>query len=144
MVNVWFPYGKTEVCARIPTRNFLGAITPKDKPCVADPEEEIIRTLKHPIDSKPLAELVKPGDTIAIVVDDATRPAPSKLLIPPLLKELNNCGVKDSDITILFGCGTHRPVTPKEAGELLGEEVVKRIKTLGDTDEQGRSIRVWR
>ncbi|UCD96498.1 MAG: nickel-dependent lactate racemase [Candidatus Bathyarchaeota archaeon] len=130
MVNVWFPYGKTEICARIPTRNFLGTITPKDKPCVADPWEEIIRALKHPIDSKPLAELVHPGDTITVVVDDVTRPAPSKLLIPPLLDELNHRGVEDGNITILFGCGTHRPVTPDEADELLGADVVKRVKTL--------------
>lgn len=38
MVDVWIPYGKTEVCARIPTRNFLGAIEPEEKPGVADPE----------------------------------------------------------------------------------------------------------
>jgi nickel-dependent lactate racemase len=130
MVNAWFPYGKTEICARIPTRNFLGAINPKDKPCVADPREETLRALRNPIASKPLTELVHPGDSVAIVVDDVTRPAPSKLMIPPILEELNNQGVEDRDTTILFGCGTHRAVKPEEAEELLGEDVVKRIKTL--------------
>ncbi len=130
MVNVWFPYGKTEICARIPTRNFLGTISPKDKPCVAGGREEILRALKNPISSKPLTELVNPGDSVAIVVDDVTRPAPSELLISPLLEELNQQGVEEKDITIIFGCGTHRPVKPEEAEELLGEDTVKRIKTL--------------
>ena len=139
MVNAWFPYGKTEICARIPTRNFLGTINPKDKPCVADSRKEIIRALKNPINSKPLAEIVNPGDSVAIVVDDVTRPAPSKLLISPLLKELNQQGVEEKDITIIFGCGSHRAVKPDEMGKLVGEEALKRVKTISH-DHKNRSV----
>ncbi len=38
MVDAWIPYGKTEVCARIPTRNFLGYIEPKEKAGSIRPE----------------------------------------------------------------------------------------------------------
>lgn len=115
MVDVWLKYGKNEVCARIPTRNYLGTIEPKEKPGVPDPTAEILRALREPIGSKPLNEIVKPEHKIAIVVDDFTRPAPSNLMIPPLLDELNRLGVKDENITVIFGCGTHRPVKPEEA-----------------------------
>ncbi|MGQ9726176.1 MAG: lactate racemase domain-containing protein, partial [Candidatus Bathycorpusculaceae bacterium] len=111
MVDVWLPYGKTEVCAMIPTRNFLGSIEPKEKPGVSDAKAEIERALKEPIGSKRLSEIVKPENKVAIVVDDATRPAPSHMMIPPLLAELNAAGVKDENITIIFGCGGHRAVT---------------------------------
>ncbi|MEM2971778.1 MAG: nickel-dependent lactate racemase [Candidatus Bathyarchaeia archaeon] len=130
MVDVWLPYGKTEVCVRIPTRNFLGVIEPKEKAGVLDARIEIERALKEPIASKRLGEIVKPESKVAIVVDDFTRPAPSRLMVPPLLDELNAAGVKDENITVIFGCGTHRAVTTEEAVALLGETVVNRVKTV--------------
>jgi nickel-dependent lactate racemase len=130
MVDVWLPYGKTEICARIPTKNFLGAIEPKEKPGVPDPVEEVKRALNQPIGSPKLNEIVKPEAKVAIVVDDATRSAPSRLILPPLLEELEKANVKDESITIIFGCGTHRAVTQKEAKELLGEEIVERFKVV--------------
>ncbi|MEM2106044.1 MAG: nickel-dependent lactate racemase [Candidatus Bathyarchaeia archaeon] len=130
MVDVWLPYGKTEVCARIPAQNFLGSIEPKEKSGVPDAKAEIERALREPIASKRLSEIVKPEHKVAIVVDDATRPAPSHLMVPPLLDELNASGVKDENVTIIFGCGTHRAVTPEEAVQLLGEAVIKRVKTV--------------
>lgn len=128
MVDVWLPYGKTEVCARIPAKNFLGKIEPKEKPGVDDAIAEIKRALQEPIGTKRISEIAKPGDKVAIVVDDFTRPAPSHLMVPPILEELNNAGVKNEDITIIFACGTHRPVTDEEARRLLGEEIAGKIK----------------
>ncbi len=132
MVDVWLKYGKNEVCARIPTRNYLGTIEPKERPGVVDPTAEIIRALGEPIGSKPLSEIVKPESKIAIVVDDFTRPAPSNFMVPPLLDELNRLGAKDENITIIFGCGTHRAVKPEEATNLLGEAIVNRVKTISN------------
>ena len=128
MVDVWLPYGKTEVCARIPAKNFLGKIEPKEKPGVDDAIAEIKRALQEPIGTKRISEIAKPSDKVAIVVDDFTRPAPSHLMVPPILEELNNAGVKNEDITIIFACGTHRPVTDEEARRLLGEEIAGKIK----------------
>ena len=130
MVDVWLPYGKAEVCARIPTQNFLGLIEPGEKLSVPDARAEIERALKEPIGSKRLSEIVKPEHKVAIVVDDATRPAPSYLMITPILDELNAAGVKDENVTIIFGCGTHRAVTREEAVRLLGEGVLNHVKTI--------------
>jgi len=130
MVDVWLPYGKTEVCARIPTRNLLGTIEGKEKPGVADVKAEILRALNEPIASKPLNEIVKPDHKIAIVVDDMTRPAPTKQMLPPLLEVLNQIGVKDENITIIFGCGTHRAVKPEEAVNILGADIANRYRHI--------------
>jgi len=130
MVDVWLPYGKAEVCARIPTQNFLGLIEPKEKPSVQDARAEIERAIQEPIGSSKLREIVKPEHKVAIVVDDATRPAPSYLMVPPLLDELNAAGVKNENITVIFACGTHRAVTNEEAVKLLGRETLERIKTV--------------
>ena len=130
MVDVWLPYGKTEVCVRIPTRNFLGSIEPREKSGVPDAKTEIEKALKEPIGSKRLSEFVKSEHKIAIVVDDATRPAPSHLMVPPVLDELNAVGVKDENVTLIFGCGTHKAVTREESVRLLGEEILSRVKTI--------------
>lgn len=130
MVDVWLPYGKTKVCARIPTRNFLGNIEPKEKLGVADAQAEVKRALRDPIGTKPLGEIVKPSDTVAVVVDDATRATPSYLMIPPLLDELNLAGVKDESITLILGCGTHRAVKPEETKKLVGEEALERVNAV--------------
>jgi nickel-dependent lactate racemase len=130
MVDAWIPYGKTEVCARIPTRNFLGEIIPKQKVGVEDSRAEIERALNEPIGTKKLREIAKPGNKVAIVVNDATRPTPSHLMVVPLLDELNKAGVNDSEVTVIFGCGIHRPVTPQEQEKLIGKEALERVKTI--------------
>ena len=131
MVDAWLPYGKSQVCVRIPTRNFLGSIEPKEKPSVSNPRAEIERALKEPLGPKKLDEIAKPESRVAIVVDDATRTAPSDVMLPPLLDELNSRGVKDENMVIIFACGIHRPVKPEEAVRLLGESICSRVRTVG-------------
>ncbi len=140
MVDVWLPYGKTEVCARIPTRNFLGSIEPKERLGVADSRREIERALSQPIGTKRLNEIAKEGNKAAIVVDDSTRATPSHLMASPLLDELNMAGVRDEDITIIFGCGSHRAVKQNELERLVGEEVLERVKTISHDHKSGDQI----
>jgi nickel-dependent lactate racemase len=130
MVDVWLPYGKSDVCVRIPARNLLGSIEPKEQAGASDAKVEIERALKEPIGSKRLSEIAQPEHKIAIVVDDFTRSTPSHTMLPPVLAELNAAGVKDENVTVIFGCGTHRAVKPEEAARLLGEEALKRVKTV--------------
>ncbi|MFQ6064773.1 MAG: nickel-dependent lactate racemase [Candidatus Bathyarchaeia archaeon] len=130
MVDVWLPYGKTEVCARIPTRDYLGAIEPKEKPGVADAHAEVERALREPIGTRKLSEIAKPGNTAVIVVDDVTRATPSYLMVPAVVDELAKAGVKEEDITVLFACGTHRVVKPEEMTKLVGEETLERVQAV--------------
>jgi nickel-dependent lactate racemase len=130
MVDVWLPYGKSDVCVRIPARNLLGSIEPKQVSAATDANAEIERALTEPIGSKRLNEIAQPKGKIAIVVDDFTRSTPSHIMLPPVLAELNNAGVVDENITIIFGSGTHRAVKPKEAERILGVEVTDRVKTI--------------
>jgi len=130
MTDVWLPYGKTEVCARIPARNFLGTIQPKEKPAAPDPHAEIEKALNNPIGTQTLDQIAQPNNTVAVVVDDITRATPTNLMLPPLLNQLNKAGVKDENITIIFACGSHRPVTPEEMKSLIGEEILNRIKAV--------------
>jgi len=51
-------------------------------------------------------------------------------MLLPVLDELNLAGVKDENVTVIFGCGSHRAVKPEEARLILGEEAYKRVKTV--------------
>jgi len=158
MVDVWLPYGKTDVCVRVPARNLLGSIESVERQGAADATAEVERALKDPIPigSKRLSEIAKPESKVAIVVDDATRKMPTETMLLPVLAELNLAGVNDGNITIIFGCGTHRSVKPEEATAIIGAEVLKRIKTvshdckapdlvnLGTTKTQGNKVLVNR
>ena len=130
MVDVWLPYGKSDVCVRIPARNLLGSIEPKQVPGAEDANAEIEKALKEPISSKRLSEIAQPEHKIAIVVDDFTRNTPTHIMLPPVLAELRAAGVKDEKVTVIFGCGTHRAVKPQEAKRILGEEILNHIKTV--------------
>jgi len=130
LVDAWIPYGKTEICARIPTRNYLGSIEPKEKEGVKDPRAEIERALNEPIGTKRLSELAKPDSKVAMVVDDQTRSTPSNLIVLPVLDELNRAGVKDTDVTVIIGCGTHRPAKPEEIQAILGDETLSRVNAI--------------
>ena len=46
----------------------------------------------------------------------------------PLINELNEAGIPDEDISIVFAQGTHRAQTPDEDIAVVGEEVARRIR----------------
>ena len=103
-----------------------------EPPCVdplIDERAAVEHALDHPIGSRPLSETVKRGETVLIIVNDITRLARSDLLLPPIVATLNRIGIDDSDISILFALGTHRPQTPEERRSIVGDEIYSRIAT---------------
>ena len=104
--------------------------------------DEVRRALLNPIGSKKLSELVKAGEKICIITSDITRPMPSKVCLPPLLDELNQSGVKDSDILIVFALGSHRNHAEEEMRYLVGDEVYDRIECVDSNPDRCKRIGV--
>jgi len=130
LVKVSLRYGESVLTSSIPDENLLELIEPRDKPGVANPSSEILHALGNPLKSKRIPEIAKKGDKVVIVVDDSTRSTPSHLMVPPILNQLNSVGVRDRDITVIFGRGSHRLVTPEEMRNLVGDEVMRRVKVV--------------
>ena len=100
--------------------------------------EHIHWALEHPIDSAPLRELVKPGETVCIVISDVTRRWQSpETYIPILIEELEHAGIRDEDMLIISATGTHRTQTPEEHMGLVTKAVYDRIRVVDHvcTDE---------
>ena len=130
MVDVWLPYGKTDVCVRVPARNLLGSITPVQKNGVSDAKAEIDNALKAPIGSKQLTELVKPESKVAIIIDGVMRKDVTNVMILSVLAELNNAGVKNEDVTLIFNCENNGVGMSDEVTSCLGEDILNRVKIV--------------
>jgi nickel-dependent lactate racemase len=93
-------------------------------------DAEIGAALDSPIGSAPLEEIVSAGESVLVVVSDATRASASAQVVNLLVRRLIESGVSPVDINIIFATGIHRAVTPQEKRELLTPFIVQRIKTL--------------
>ncbi len=129
-MNFNLKYGLEKLKVNIPNKNLLAEILPEDVESLKDPVAEVKRALAEPIKSEQLKNLVKKEDTVVILASDVSRPAPSYLLVPPIVEELNEAGVKDENIKIVFGLGVHRKQTPLEMKKLVGEDIYNRIECL--------------
>jgi nickel-dependent lactate racemase len=129
-MKVSLNYGHTSMALDIPDENYLGTLSPKDIKEIEDSINEVRSALANPIGSKKLKELVSPQDKVIILASDVSRPSPSSILLPPIIKELNKAGVSNNQITIVFGLGVHRKQTEEEKKKLVGEEVYKQVKCI--------------
>ena len=125
--------------AAVPEASVAAVLLPAKADVPEDEVSEIERALDAPRGSPRLESLARPGMKTVVMVSDATRPCPSWKLLPPLLKRLSKAGVSDSDITIVFGMGIHRPQTEAEKRSLVGEEVYRRIRCVEST-QSGRYV----
>jgi nickel-dependent lactate racemase len=121
----------------LPNSGSLEVVLPDELPKAGHVEVE--DALDHPL-GKSLSDLR--GRSASLLVSDITRPSPSHLLLPPLVKRLREIGV--SDIKIVFGLGTHRRMTHEEEDLLLKDCVhmphiqhdPKRCLRLGKTERE--------
>ena len=113
---------------QLPTESLLYSISPLYLPPVEDIEQEVRRALSEPIGCEALDRLINSDSKILIIADDLTRPTPHKLVLPPLLDYLEECGARCDHIEILIALGTHRPMTAEEIEGHFGREVVSKVK----------------
>ncbi len=118
------PYGQG--CLPLPVEGEV-VLPPAAMPCAAE-VACIRRALESPVGSAPLAQVVKPGESVVIIVNDITRLARSDLFLPPIVDTLNGAGIPDDDISIVFALGTHRAQSVDEQRTIVGEAIWGRIR----------------
>ncbi len=127
-MNVKLAYGKTGLELSLPDNADIDVIEPKYVEGLANPNQALQNSLRQPVASKPLKELVNPTDRIAIVFSDITRPTPNHIILPVILEELNF--IPDKQITLFNATGTHRPNTIDELRNMLGSEIADRYRIV--------------
>jgi len=97
---------------------------------IPDQRQVIQEALANPIGTGRLDELLRPGHSVVIMADDATRPTPAAKILPLILERIEKAGIPDKDVRIFMGLGTHRPMTEEELGLKLGADVRQRYRVI--------------
>lgn len=128
-----FGFGTGFQEVEVPDKNLIAELHANDVPVELTGEAEVRRALIAPIGSPRLKDIVHPGEKIAIITSDITRPMPTFKVMPALLDELYAGGVKKEDVTLVFALGSHRKHTEAEQKKLAGERAWNEIKCV-DSD----------
>jgi nickel-dependent lactate racemase len=128
----------------VPEENLLGILVKEVPPSSRTEDEVILDALAHPIGTPRLRELVKPGNTVCIVISDVTRAwQRMSIYLPHIVNELNDAGIEDKDIRFLSALGYHRKHTPEEHAKLLGPELLRRFQIIDhDCLDKGNLVHV--
>ncbi|MCG2817220.1 MAG: lactate racemase domain-containing protein [Candidatus Aminicenantes bacterium] len=132
MNTIKLDLGHTELTLQVPASAVvlqMGAA-----PRLRNPRKEIERSLRKPIGSPPLQDIIRsrlranPEARAVVVLSDNTRPVPYKGkegLLVPLLQEMKRAGLKESAIQLLIATGTHHPLNEKAVRALLPDDVFR-------------------
>lgn len=142
MMHLQFPYGKGVMSAAIPKQQICAVLTSELESYRPDTDDVTLvrHALANPIGSLPLRELSRGKNRVTIIASDHTRPVPSKLLMPELLREIRT-GNPEAEITILIATGCHRETTHEELVAKFGEDIVAREKiVIHDCDDTANMV----
>jgi len=126
-------YGKEKVSVNIPDDNVQAVLKPNKVEMGSTGIAEVKRAILNPIGSNRLKDVVSEGERVCIITSDITRPMPTKLVLPVVVGELNEGGIADQDITVVFALGNHRAHTEDEKKYLAGD-AYSRVRCI-DTDQ---------
>lgn len=125
MAKFKLPYYKEHIELNIDDARVAGVLESQTEHYVPTNTETglVEEALTSPIGQLPLSELAIGKKHIVIISSDHTRPVPSHITMPILLKHIrkNNPDVK---ISILIATGMHRPSTHEELVSKYGEKIV--------------------
>jgi len=137
MKTIQLPYGRTTLQTDINDELLQGIWHAPLPEAAIDAAAEVERALDFPIDSPPLEELARGRKNAVIIASDHTRPVPSRILIPAMLKRLRKFS-PEIHITILVATGCHRATTQEELLNKFGSEIFEHENIIvHDCDDTG-------
>ena len=132
MADFSFKYGDGHMDFSFPDEDIIKVIEPAHVEIPEGTEEEkIAEAINNPLGTGKLEEIIKPTDTVCILVPDMTRqwgrPAQIMSVLVPMLEKI---GVKDENMLIVSATGTHKTQTPEEHALIVGQDIYDRIKMV--------------
>ncbi len=128
-----FGYGHGVQTVEVPEENLLAVLASNPMAHERVGEEAVRYAMENPIGSEKLSKRVKPGQKVAIVTSDISRPLPTWEILPHVLDELYGAGVAKEDITVVFALGSHRNHTEEEKLHLAGQRAYREVRCI-DSD----------
>lgn len=143
MKKVYFPYGKENIEYSFGDE-LIGVLESGINEY--DPhksgEDLVKEAMNDPVGTPLLCEMAKGKSNVVIIASDHTRPVPSKVIIPEMLRQIRE-GAPNCKITILIATGCHRGTTKEELIAKFGEEIVKNESIyIHDCDEKEMLVNI--
>jgi len=129
-MRVEMAFGKKGLVLQLPEGFAYRVLEAHSARPLTNAREAVEAALDEPVGSASIGKLAYGKRTAAISVCDITRPAPNRLVLPPLLERLEQAGIARDGITILIATGLHRPATPAEIDEIVGAETAERYRMV--------------
>ncbi|MFP3951720.1 MAG: lactate racemase domain-containing protein [Candidatus Bathyarchaeia archaeon] len=126
MVEVWLPYGDTEVYISVDLKNFLGKLEPEDRSPNESPEKILSEALGGD-GGKILEESTSAKSSTAIAVEGTTEPYISVKVLNELANGLGAHGVTKDKISIIIGNGTRQKSNMKLLNAIRNDEALADI-----------------
>lgn len=125
MLKFKLPYDSKTIDVELDEKNFAGLLESKQGTyeCKEGESEIVEKSLDNVISGPSLEELARGKKNIVIISSDHTRPVPSRIITPILLRRIRSVS-PDARIRILVATGFHRPSTKEELMAKYGEEIV--------------------
>src|SRR6516225_7306141 len=101
-MRIRLDYGRTGLDVDLPDDRVVGPLAIRPAPPLADPAAAVEQALAAPAGCRPLAELARGRCDACVLVCDITRPVPNRMILPPLLRTLEEQGIARRDILILI------------------------------------------
>lgn len=148
MTSVEIPWGAWYETAQM-TLSFPDRFEVFSPPVPEGPDlssQSIRRALESPVGSRPLTEILRGRGSLAVAVDDLTRPTPAARFLPWIMETARAEGISPEDITVVVAAGAHRPLQRADLLKKLGPEVAGRVAVFnhspyGDLLEFGQTRR---
>jgi len=118
--EVEIPYGSKICRVRLGKGRLLRILKPKPASPLGSLEEALERFFENPIGSKTFGKLCEGRKKAVVVVDDHTRPVPTRTFLPLLLLRLKRHGLKEA--LILVATGIHNPPSERQLEKMLGSD----------------------
>lgn len=138
-MKISLPYGHNELELDLPGNDYtIDCLLPVpiSRTLALSAEKLVEQALSSPIGDRTQFRTVTRNNSIAITINDKTRPVPNNLLLKPLLERFSLLGVPDENITLFIASGTHDPMPKSEFSRILSQEFIDRFRIVAhDCDD---------
>jgi nickel-dependent lactate racemase len=140
MTEIHLPYGHSSLSASLPDRYHVDIIEAAEVPPAKTPEQEVRAALDGLLGGVNWSDF-KGARSVAIAVNDKTRPVPHHQLLPPLMERLAALGIPDKAIRFYVAGGTHPPMLPEEYPEILPGGLSEHYRVVPhDPEDYGQMV----
>jgi nickel-dependent lactate racemase len=137
------PYGSNNISVLLSSEVNTKLLLPKQIETNLSESVIVKSAIQSPVNGIDPFQGLQPGSRVVITVNDKTRPVPNSILLPPLLSELEQRGIRKANIIIIIASGTHAPMEPEEFHLVLDQETISNYQVLAhDCDDMSNLVQL--